>query len=123
MQVLENHSATGGQPTRWAKFQYTPDGLINKITASNVVTGPQTTEYVYGGTMDGVRPSILLAGVKDPEGRITSFTYNRQQEVVTMIDANKTVHRYRYDKLGRLLTDSILWGWQVDQGTRQIAYE
>ena len=123
IEVVENHTSLGTQPTRLAHFQYTADGLIHRITASNIATGPQTTEYVYGGEMDGVRPSILLDSVKDPEGRGTSFTYNRQQEVLTMTDANKTRHRYGYDKLGRLVCDSIVFALNVDLGVREIGYE
>ena len=127
MEVVENWTSLSTQPTRYVTFKYTPDGLIETITASNVSSGStadQVTEYAYGGSMDyAVNPSILLGSVKDPEGRVTSFTYNRQQEVVTMTDANKTKHGYGYDKLGRLVCDSIVFALNVDFGVCEIGYD
>ncbi len=109
--------------SRSAIFTYTPDGLIRTIAASNLVTGNQVTEHVYGGLLDGVGLSILLARVKDPEGRVKSFAYDRQREVVTFTDANGTVHRYGYDQLARLRHDSVVGGVKVDLRVREIGYD
>ena len=126
MEVLENWTWPGTQPTRYAAFKYTPDGQIETITASNVSDGStadQVTEYVYGGKLDGVRLSILVESVVDPMGRISSFSYNRQQEQTKYTDPNDTIHSYTYDELGRLKLDSIQPGLRLAAHVVGLAYE
>ena len=126
MEVLENWTWGGTQPTRYSTFKYTPDGLIKTITASNVSDGStadQVTEYVYGGKLDGVRLSILVDSVLDPMGRISSFSYNRQQERRKYTDPNNTIHSYTFDALGRLKLDSIQPGLQLAAHVVGLAYE
>jgi YD repeat-containing protein len=88
----------GGQrPEVYARFTYTPDGLPNTIRASNLLTDEQLTEYVYGGSFDGLPLSTLVQRGTDPQGRLTKFTYSRQRETIWRTDANGTTHYFTYD--------------------------
>ncbi len=110
--------------SRSANFTYTPDGLPKTIRASNLLTGEQLTEYVYGGSFDGLPLSTLLQRVSDPQGRLTKFTYNRQRETTWRTDANGTTHCYTYDKLARLRNDALITlGTNIDGRVHQIGYE
>ncbi len=110
--------------SRWARFTFTPDGLPRTIRASNLLTGDQVTEYVYGGSFDGLPLSTLVQSVKEPQGRLTTFTYNRQRETIWRTDANGTTHYYTYDKLGRLRNDALITlGQNIDARVHQIAYQ
>ncbi|MDB4526773.1 RHS repeat-associated core domain-containing protein, partial [bacterium] len=53
--------------------------------------------------------------------RVTN-TFNRQQQLTTMTDQLGTVHDYSYDKLGRLLSDSVVgnFGTNVDQAIGKL---
>ncbi|HUS59679.1 MAG TPA: hypothetical protein VM141_13620, partial [Planctomycetota bacterium] len=107
---------------------YNADGRRSQITAVNSSTGNQTTEYVYGTTLDDseiARSDLLRAEVypdsSDPSDRIT-FTYNRQKQKTEVTDQQGTVHAFDYDNLGRQIQDRVTaLGMGVDDAARRIA--
>ena len=53
--------------------------------------------------------------------RVT-YKYNRQLQVTAMTDENGTVHAYVYDKLGRLLTDTVsTFGTGIDTTVGKVS--
>ena len=128
---------------------YTPDGQVATLTALNVSTGSQTTQYAYGtstGTADsGVARTDLLKAVIYPDSSNTftmsngtpsfsngsgtaavynrlQYTYNQLGEQIAMMDQNQTVHAYGLDGLGRPTSDSIASpGSGVNASVQQIA--
>jgi RHS repeat-associated protein len=92
---------------------YTRDGQVATLTAVNPATGNQVTRYIYGTspTNSAIARNDLLAAEIYPDGTAladqVSYTYNRQGQVVTKTDQNRTVHTYSYDPLGRPLADSV----------------
>jgi YD repeat-containing protein len=106
---------------------YTPDGQLATLTAVNPTTGNQVTQYFYGTspTNSAIARSDLLAAEIYPDGTDVvdqvSYTYNRQGQVVTKTDQNRTVHTYTYDPLGRPLANSVTaLGSDIDGAVNQI---
>ena len=113
---------------------HTPDGYVASLTALNPVTGPQTTRYLYGTTLDAgvvggnaiARSDLLTAVIYSDATDSTDsvqFAYNLQGQVNWMQDQNGTVHQYSFDGFGRRLRDNILeFGANVDQSTETYSY-
>ncbi|MCG6156978.1 RHS repeat domain-containing protein [Rubinisphaera margarita] len=107
---------------------YIPDGNVSVITAENSVTGNQTTQYVYGTTLEDsdVASSLLKRKEIYPDSVDSSdvilFSYNRQRQQTSLADQNGSVHSYDYDKLGRMTQDRVSrLGAGVDGAVRRIA--
>lgn len=67
---------------------YNGDGNVSSITANNGMTGNQTTQFVYGTTLDDSDVASSLLKVAeiypdsvDDDDRIV-FAYNRQRQIV-----------------------------------------
>jgi RHS repeat-associated protein len=107
---------------------YNADGNTASITALNSNTGSQTTQYVYGTTLENsdIASSLLKRAEVYPDSIGTSdrvtFKYNRQGQVTEMTDQNATVHAYDYDGLGRQTHDRVTnLGSGVDGAVRRIS--
>lgn len=108
IRLTEN--AGGSAPEqRVSEFTYVPDGGLQELVLINPTTGNQTTVWTYGTTLaaSGVARSDLPVAKTYPTGEEETQTYNRQGEVITLTDANGSVHSYERDKLGRLRHDCI----------------
>jgi YD repeat-containing protein len=104
------------------------DGNIASITALNGNTGNQTTQYVYGTTLEDsdIASSLLKRAEVYPDSIGTSdrvtFKYNRQGQKIEMTDQNATVHAYDYDGLGRQTHDRVTnLGSGIDGAVRRIS--
>ncbi len=95
--------------SRVTEWVYAPDGGVSRQVLWDEATGDQVTRYEYGTTLaqSGVATSGLLVRKVLPTGDATTSTYNRQGEVVTMTDANGSVHECRRDLLGRATDDAV----------------
>jgi len=95
--------------SRVTEWVYAPDGGVSRQVLWDEATGDQVTRYEYGTTLaqSGVAASGLLVRKVLPTGDATALIYNRQGEVVTMTDANGSVHEYRRDLLGRAIDDAV----------------
>lgn len=107
---------------------YNADGNISSITAENSVTGNQTTQFIYGTTLENseVASSLLKHQEIYPNSISGSdaitFSYNRQNQKSRLTDQQETVHLYDYDKLGRKTQDRVITlGTGVDGAIRRIA--
>jgi RHS repeat-associated protein len=132
-QTIENEPAgssspSGGSDVRTTSYEYTSDSWLKKLKSNNANTGLQTTEWVYGvsTTSGSTLNSNRLVHQKiypDSTGstdRVT-YTYNRQQQVISTKDQLDTRHSFTYDKLGRLLTDKVTnFGSGVDQAIGKL---
>ncbi|GEM_PF-1420690 len=110
------------------QYEYTADSLVKKLIANNSTTGNQTTEWIYGvTTANGSEfySNELVYQKKLPDStssadRVT-YGYNRQGQSITVTDQNGSVHAIGYDKLGRILADSVgTLGSGVDGSVRLI---
>lgn len=120
---------------RTTNFTYTLDSQIATQVAVNSTTGDQTTTYTYGvspstSPASDLASNSLLATIDYP-GSVSgsdqlAFTYNRQGQQKTTTDSRGTVHTLGYDKLGRLVSDTVTTtGSGVDAAVLRIdrAYE
>ncbi|MBX3452388.1 MAG: hypothetical protein KF777_22720 [Planctomycetaceae bacterium] len=107
---------------------YNADGNVATITAVNVATGNQVTEYVYGTTL--ANSELATSTLKRQEiypdsvdgSDVILFSYNRQQQVTQVTDQGGTVHAFDFDKLGRQTQDRVsALGSGVDGTVRRIA--
>lgn len=107
---------------------YAPDGGLASLTARNPVTGDQTTEWLYGTTLEDsalASNSLVRAKVQpDPATGDLAISYNRQGRVATLRDGRGTMHEYEYDLRGRLMADAVIaLGSGVDGAIRRLEYE
>ena len=114
---IENYvsSGTAADENRTTWTNYTPDGQVKTLTASNSDTGNQQTIYTYGTTLtnSGIASSQLLRFVRYPDsdgsnGDYVSYSYNRQGQQTLVIDQRGCQHAYDYDELGRQIQDRVL---------------
>ncbi|MDA7867793.1 RHS repeat-associated core domain-containing protein, partial [Akkermansiaceae bacterium] len=116
-------------------YEYTSDSWLRKLKSDNANTGQQVTEWVYGVSPtkgSDLYSNRLVYQKIYPDGESSSSsgatvdrvtnTFNRQQQLTTMTDQLGTVHDYSYDKLGRLLSDSVVgnFGTNVDQSIGKL---
>lgn len=107
---------------------YNGDGNVSSLTAINGATGNQTTQFVYGTTLDDsdiasslLKRAEIYPDSVDDDDKIT-FSYNRQRQVRQITDQNGTVHGFDFDKLGRMTQDRVTTlGTGVDGAIRRIA--
>ncbi|MBT8228600.1 MAG: hypothetical protein HKP61_17650 [Dactylosporangium sp.] len=99
--LLETVDQTGARST--ATYDY----LGRMLTSSQVVRQPaeevNTTTYDYGTGTYSDRPEAgpWLRTVTSPEGVVTSMTYNRFGEQLTVTDGATNTTRTEYDGVGR----------------------
>lgn len=112
---------------RTTNLAYTPDGTVATLTAVNLSTGNQVTQYIYGTTLadSDVASSLLLRSVIYPDSADASdqvdYSYNRQAQRTGLFDQNGSIHSYNYDLLGRLTQDRVTqFGSGVDDRVRRI---
>lgn len=132
MKFIDPRRRSGGCPSsadanQTTNLTYTPDGHIGTLTAINLSTGNQTTQYIYGTTLadSDVAASLLLRAVIYPDSTGGSdqvwLSYNRQTQRTSLIDQNGSVHTYDYDLLGRPTQDRVTQlGEDVDGCVRRI---
>lgn len=136
-------SGSGGVDVRITHYEYTSDSWLRKLKSDNASTGQQVTEWVYGVSPtkgSDLYSNRLVYQKIYPDGESSSSssssgstidrvtnTFNRQQQLTTMTDQVGTKHDYDYDKLGRLLSDSVVgnFGTNVDQtiGKLETGYD
>lgn len=112
--VVEN-SGGGSGTTRTTHYEYTDDGWLIKLKSDNGTTGQQVTEWVRdvvissGGSTINSKRLVSKKIYPDSTGAtdVVTYTYNRQLQVIGMTDQAGTAHAYSYDKLGRLLSDTV----------------
>ena len=124
LRLIENFVMGCADQSRVSEYIWHPSGQLQRLTLVNSVTGNQVTCWVFGTTLidsavannnllrakiypeSDDRPAPLDAG---PDGIYCreEYTYNRQGQGTTFKNADETVRAYAYDKLGRLLNDSI----------------
>ena len=122
---------TGGCPGNetdvTVRFAYNGDGNLVALTAVNPTTGDQVTRYLFGTTLadSAIASNELLASVIYPDSvggadQVTQI-YNRQGQVIGMVDQNGTVHQYMYDLLGRPTDDvASTLGTGIDGAVRRL---
>jgi RHS repeat-associated protein len=104
------------------EYSYSKTGKILTLTAINSSTGNQVTQYVYD-KFDRVIKEIYPDSENALDDCVT-FGYNSSNELVLKQDQNGSVHEYRYDNFGRLLTDTVtVLGTGVDDTVRKISTE
>jgi YD repeat-containing protein len=125
--------------TRTTRYDYTSDGWMKKLISENVATGPQITEWIYGvspATGSALSSKRLVHRKVFPSDNSASsssspassdqitYAYNRQLQATSQIDQLGTVHSYAYDKLGRLLSDSVVgaFGSGVDTAVGKLSH-
>ena len=127
--TLTENAAGSGSAVRVTRYEYTDDGWLRKLKCDNSSTNQQVTEWVYGvdkgtGPTDSALYSKRLVVKKIyPGGGIdeVTYAYNRQLQVTRMADQNGSVHAYAYDKLGRLLADTVTThGSGVDDTVKRL---
>ncbi len=107
---------------------YNSDGNISSRVINNSATGNQTTTYTYGTTLSDseIATSTLKRSENYPDSAdssdVSTFKYNRQNQITEIQDQGNTVHSYDFDKLGRQTQDRITnLGAGVDGAVRRIA--
>jgi len=124
IRLIENYVANCPDQSRISEYSWHPSGKLQRLTLLNSDTGDQITQWVFGTTLDDseiassnllcaktypesqVQPAPMSAGIGAAYAQLT-YTYNRQGQVATFIDADGTAHAYGYDQLGRLTDDAI----------------
>ena len=75
----------------------------------------QTTQYIYGTAVTSSSPDLycnnIVTAIAYPDSTggtdEVKYTYDRQGEMTSMEDQNRTTHDYAFDGAGRLLSDSV----------------
>ena len=85
------------------------------MTSTEQVVGwsPSSTNDVftyYGYTDSTGHPAGLLATTTDPDGHVTSYTYDSRGDLLSMSDPDGNVTSYTYDAMGDLLTGTTAYG-------------
>ena len=115
-------SDTGANRT--TEYSYTVGGQLECLTLKNAVTGDQVTRWTYGTTLadSEIARNDLLRSKVHSGGDTTTYGFNRQNQVITMTDANGTVHEYAYDELGRITEDDVsTFAGGIDQAIDRLA--
>ncbi|MEV6547817.1 LamG-like jellyroll fold domain-containing protein [Streptomyces sp. NPDC051597] len=89
-------------------------------TASTVYT-TATTVAAEGGT--NYAPAGLVASVRTPGGRTTSYTYFKNGDLAQVTDANGASVKYTYDNLGRQITKTEVSDSYPAGLTTTLAYD
>jgi RHS repeat-associated protein len=127
--VTQTDNAAGsGSAVRVTRYEYTDDGWLKKLKCENSSTGQQVTEWVYGvgpvtSPASALYSNRLVLKKIYPGGGTdeVTYAYNRQLQVTGMTDQNGSVHAYDYDKLARLLADTVTTvGSGVDAAVRRL---
>jgi RHS repeat-associated protein len=129
--LIENYISGGPSApdvNKTTQYEYNLDGNLKKLTAVNPTTGDQVSEWFYGVTLaqgSALESNALVYQKAYPDSigsadRV-ALEYNRQGQVVKMTDQAGTSHEYAYDKLGRLLQDTVTaFGSGVDDAVISI---
>ncbi|MDB5334827.1 MAG: repeat-associated core domain protein [Planctomycetaceae bacterium] len=94
-------------------YAYNADGKLSVMIAFNSHSGNQTTQYVYGTTLeDSQLASSLLKREEiypdsEDEDDVIRFSYNRQSETIKVTDQGGTAHEFDFDRLGRQIEDRV----------------
>ena len=123
--TIENDAETGSRTTH---YEYTDDAWLRKLISENPVTGTQVTEWLRGVTPSqgsALYSNRLVYQKIYPDsvngGDRVTYLYNRQLQVTGMTDQAGTTHDYFYDRLGRLLTDTVTaFGADIDTAVRKL---
>jgi len=100
-----------GVAVRTTYYSYDANGKIARLTAVNLTTGTQVTQWIYGTTTPAseVASNELLYAKIYPDSSGGSdqivYAYNRLGQVIEQTDQNGTVRQFDYDGLGRLTDD------------------
>ncbi|GAA5120576.1 hypothetical protein JIN84_05765 [Luteolibacter yonseiensis] len=111
-ELVENEvdGGTATDQNRTTNYEYHSNSQLRKLIVKNAVTGDQETEWCYGVTPAGgsaIAHNGLVRRKKMADGGSYTNQYNRQGQAIRYTDPNGTVHEYEYDKLGRLVHDSV----------------
>lgn len=125
--VVEQIEAHGSSMARTVNYTYHSSSQVQTMTLSNPHTGNQTTTYQYGTT--GATAAELvhgsrLAKIIYPNLSEKTFKYNRQGDVFEMKDPNQSVHKFEYNGVGKLTSETIeTLGAGVDGRVRRIGLD
>lgn len=131
-ETIENWLASPAADTRATRFEYTSDGWLKKLISLNPdtsISGEQVTEWIYGvtkgtGSTDSLVNSKRLVREKifPDASQPVVFRYDIQLEIFGKTDQLGTVHAYDYDKMGRLISDSVsAFGSGVDTAVGKLS--
>ncbi|WHM37543.1 LamG-like jellyroll fold domain-containing protein [Streptomyces sp. BPTC-684] len=95
-------------------------GSPNGRTATTTYT-TATTVAAEGGT--NYAPAGLVASVRTPGGRITSYTYFKNGDLAQVTDANGASMKHTYDNLGRQITKTEVSDAYPAGLTTTLAYD
>jgi RHS repeat-associated protein len=130
-QAIENYQTSGSGPdiNKTTAYTYNANGQIGTLTATNVSTGNQVTQWVYGTTLStaGVASNELLQAKVYPDSTSGSdqviYGYNRLGQVTQQTAQTGTVRQFVYDQLGRKQTDKVITlGSGVDGTIQSMVY-
>ena len=115
------------------EYGYHANSAMKTLKAYLTSSTSETTEWILGITSPVVSNDIVKE-IRYPDastGASSSsakdqYTYNQLGQVITFTDLNGNVHTYRYDILGRLVSDAVTTlGSGIDGTVRriEIAYD
>jgi RHS repeat-associated protein len=120
IRLIKNFVEGCPEKSQISEYAWHPSGQLQQLTLINADTGNQVTTWTYGTTLEdsAVASNNLLRTKIYPESEDRpvgpdgvyaqlQYTYNRQGQSITFIDADGTEHDYAYDQLGRLIGDAV----------------
>ena len=122
--LVENAAGTAPEK-RTTGYEYTDDGWLKKLISENADTGQQVTEWVYGVTPSNgsalySNRQVYQKLFPDAANPVT-YAYNRQLQLTGQTDQVGTARSFTYDKLGRLLADTVTaFGTGVDNAVGKL---
>jgi RHS repeat-associated protein len=118
--LIKNFLEGCPEKSQISEYVWHPSGQLQQLTLVNGDTGNQVTKWIFGTTLEDstiasnnlLRTKIYPESEDRPVGpdgvyAQLQYTYNRQGQKVTFIDADGTEHDYAYDQLGRLISDAV----------------
>jgi RHS repeat-associated protein len=126
LETVENAQDVGGDPdvNKTTTFAYNGDGRMITLTAVNVDTDNQITQWIYGTTLadSNVASHDLVRRKIYPDSGVDEYGYDATGALQAQADQNGTERAFLYDKLGRLTDDCVLVpGSGVDETVLRIS--
>ncbi|MEU8621491.1 LamG-like jellyroll fold domain-containing protein [Streptomyces sp. NPDC048623] len=123
--VARDARSTGPSDSRYATTTaYTALGLPEKLTLADGRTSSTTytvgTEPAVGG---GVTPAGLVASTVTPEGAVTAYAYFANGDLAKITDPNGLVTSFTYDGIGRKTGETQISDTYPDGVTTAYGYD
>jgi len=118
IQVTEASPNPATEPTHQTYYTYDLLGHLTQVSMPRTVSGTvvtQTRTWVYSSTTQ------LLTSKTPPESGATSYTYNTDTTLATVVDANNHEKKFTYDTYGRVtqISRGTLSGSTFTEDTKQ----